>query len=374
MEVAGKTGSAQVVAKARLERSPNDAGDPAARLVRLLRAGRPPDDRDGGAGRARRQRRRGGGARGAADPRRVVRPHAGRRPRRPRSRPPPSRPGRRTDVAIGIDRRLVYNVDWVLLGASLLLALIGVSMVFSATHSGRTPDLYLKQLAAGGRRDRGARGDGLDRLPAARRPRDAALRRLGPGARLRAEVRAGDRGHAPLAADRRLPAAAVRAREDRGGDLRRQGLLRVPAGGARPARHRRAGRGRRPAGAPDREGAGPRHGRLPDAAAARGGLPGGAAHARGGRRGDRPGAGGRARLAVPQGLPEDAHLHVPRPVARPARRRLPEDPVADRGGLGRARGQGLHGGQPGPARLPARRGTPTSSSPCWRRRRASSAS
>jgi rod shape determining protein RodA len=49
-------------------------------------------------------------------------------------------------VAIGIDRRLGYNVDWVLLGASLLLSLIGVSMVFSATHSGRTPDLYLKQL------------------------------------------------------------------------------------------------------------------------------------------------------------------------------------------------------------------------------------
>jgi rod shape determining protein RodA len=49
-------------------------------------------------------------------------------------------------VAIGIDRRLVYNVDWVLLGSSLLLSLIGVSMVFSATHSGRTPDLYLKQL------------------------------------------------------------------------------------------------------------------------------------------------------------------------------------------------------------------------------------
>lgn len=49
-------------------------------------------------------------------------------------------------MAIGIDRRLVYNVDWVLLGASVLIALVGVSMVFSATHSGRTPDLYLKQL------------------------------------------------------------------------------------------------------------------------------------------------------------------------------------------------------------------------------------
>jgi rod shape determining protein RodA len=50
-------------------------------------------------------------------------------------------------VAGGIDRRLLYNVDWVLTGATLLLALVGVGMVYSATHSGRNPDLYLKQLA-----------------------------------------------------------------------------------------------------------------------------------------------------------------------------------------------------------------------------------
>ena len=49
-------------------------------------------------------------------------------------------------MLLGIDRRLVYNVDWVLLGASLLLALLGVSMIYSATHAGRTPELYLKQL------------------------------------------------------------------------------------------------------------------------------------------------------------------------------------------------------------------------------------
>jgi rod shape determining protein RodA len=53
-------------------------------------------------------------------------------------------------VAVGIDRRLVYNVDWVLVGTSLLLALGGVAMVFSATHSGRHPELYLKQLAFAG--------------------------------------------------------------------------------------------------------------------------------------------------------------------------------------------------------------------------------
>lgn len=49
-------------------------------------------------------------------------------------------------MAVGIDRRLVYNLDWVLVGTTLALALIGVVMVFSATHSGRNPDLYLKQL------------------------------------------------------------------------------------------------------------------------------------------------------------------------------------------------------------------------------------
>jgi rod shape determining protein RodA len=53
-------------------------------------------------------------------------------------------------MAVGIDRRFVYNVDWVLVGTSLLLALVGVAMVFSATHSGRNPDLYLKQLSLAG--------------------------------------------------------------------------------------------------------------------------------------------------------------------------------------------------------------------------------
>jgi len=47
----------------------------------------------------------------------------------------------------GIDRRLLYNLDWVLMGAALALALVGVAMVYSATHSGHHPDLYLKQLA-----------------------------------------------------------------------------------------------------------------------------------------------------------------------------------------------------------------------------------
>jgi rod shape determining protein RodA len=49
-------------------------------------------------------------------------------------------------VGAGIDRRLVYNVDWVLLGTTLVLSAVGVAMVYSATHAGQRPDLYLKQL------------------------------------------------------------------------------------------------------------------------------------------------------------------------------------------------------------------------------------
>ncbi len=47
----------------------------------------------------------------------------------------------------GIDRRLLYNVDWVLLASSLLLALVGVAMVYSSTHAGRLDDYFLRQLA-----------------------------------------------------------------------------------------------------------------------------------------------------------------------------------------------------------------------------------
>ena len=47
-----------------------------------------------------------------------------------------------------IDRRLLLNIDWVLLGAALLLAAIGVAMIASATHNGRFAGLYMKQLYA----------------------------------------------------------------------------------------------------------------------------------------------------------------------------------------------------------------------------------
>lgn len=47
----------------------------------------------------------------------------------------------------GIDRRLLYSVDWVLIGTALVLSLLGVGVIYSATHTGSSPDLYLKQLA-----------------------------------------------------------------------------------------------------------------------------------------------------------------------------------------------------------------------------------
>jgi rod shape determining protein RodA len=49
-------------------------------------------------------------------------------------------------VPAGIDRRLLYNVDWVLAGAGIVLALVGVAMVYSATHSSQSAELYLRQL------------------------------------------------------------------------------------------------------------------------------------------------------------------------------------------------------------------------------------
>jgi cell division protein FtsW (lipid II flippase) len=45
-----------------------------------------------------------------------------------------------------IDRRLVAGIDWVLLGTTLLLSLIGVATVYSATHVGKLSGLHVKQL------------------------------------------------------------------------------------------------------------------------------------------------------------------------------------------------------------------------------------
>jgi rod shape determining protein RodA len=48
---------------------------------------------------------------------------------------------------MAVDRRLLYNIDWLLLGSVLLLCLIGVATVLSATETGRFSGLHLKQLA-----------------------------------------------------------------------------------------------------------------------------------------------------------------------------------------------------------------------------------
>jgi rod shape determining protein RodA len=47
---------------------------------------------------------------------------------------------------VAIDRRLVANIDWVLLVAVVLLSAIGVTMIQSATMNGVSSRLYLKQL------------------------------------------------------------------------------------------------------------------------------------------------------------------------------------------------------------------------------------
>ena len=45
-----------------------------------------------------------------------------------------------------VDRRLLFNMDWVLLGATVLLCIIGVVTIHSATYTGQNADLYVKQL------------------------------------------------------------------------------------------------------------------------------------------------------------------------------------------------------------------------------------
>jgi rod shape determining protein RodA len=47
---------------------------------------------------------------------------------------------------VAVDRRLVFNIDWVMLGAVLLLSAIGVATILSATQTGRYSGLYAKQL------------------------------------------------------------------------------------------------------------------------------------------------------------------------------------------------------------------------------------
>ena len=109
--VCGKTGSAQVVSRSRLEKSPNalemqphgwflafaPADDPTIALAVLVEHGR------------------SGGESAAPVARQILAHYFGldrparRAPRRPT-------PRRRTDMLVGIDRRFLHNIDWVLAG------------------------------------------------------------------------------------------------------------------------------------------------------------------------------------------------------------------------------------------------------------------
>jgi rod shape determining protein RodA len=51
---------------------------------------------------------------------------------------------------ISVDRRLLYNVDWALVLAALLVTAIGVATIYSATHNSRFSGLYVKQMYAVG--------------------------------------------------------------------------------------------------------------------------------------------------------------------------------------------------------------------------------
>ena len=45
-----------------------------------------------------------------------------------------------------VDRRLLINIDWLLVGACLILSAIGVATILSATHTGRGLGLEIKQI------------------------------------------------------------------------------------------------------------------------------------------------------------------------------------------------------------------------------------
>jgi rod shape determining protein RodA len=49
---------------------------------------------------------------------------------------------------MAIDRRMLTGVDWPLVGASLVLSVIGVAMIASATQTGRFAGVHVKQLIA----------------------------------------------------------------------------------------------------------------------------------------------------------------------------------------------------------------------------------
>src|SRR5262249_49944223 len=55
-------------------------------------------------------------------------------------------PRPRSTEAMPTHRRLLFTIAWVVPLSALLLSAIAVFPIYSATHSGRSADLYLKQL------------------------------------------------------------------------------------------------------------------------------------------------------------------------------------------------------------------------------------
>ena len=168
MQVAGKTGTAQVVHLEHTEDLDDDEVPmrvPRPRLVRRLRAGRC-------AARSW-SRCSTSTADTAAAPRRRSCSACSRAGRRSTCRPR-RWPKLKTEAPMwGIDRRLVQNFDWTLFGLVFSLVAIGIVNLISSTHSSRG---HLRRGAPAAdlarHRLRGAGGHGRDRLPPLR-----ALRR-----------------------------------------------------------------------------------------------------------------------------------------------------------------------------------------------------
>ena len=342
---------------------PDHPRDQAPRLVRLLRPRGEAEDRPRRARGARGQRGRGGGPRGPRDPGRAT---SACRGAPPRARASPTPRPRWTDDGHRPPPPLQHR-----LGAAPERASssprIGVSTIYSATHSGRSGDLYLKQLYLIGL---GMAALLLALLVDYRRLADRALLfyvadRGRPG--LRAALRPAYRGHraagsssaASSSSRASSPSSWPRCswpRSSRSRGWRRLGLRDVLAPGAAVGllavliAARARPRAPRPAWS-----------RSFLAVAFLAGLRMKAVMAllvvgpRGGGLG----------LAVPcRTTRRSASTRFLDPSLDPQGRRLPEDPVPDRGGLGRASWARARSRAARPSSATSPRATPTSSSPC----------
>ena len=272
---------------------------------------------------------------------------------------------------MAVDRRLLLNIDWVLLGAVLLLAGIGVATIVSATQRdaprGPLPQAALcDRPGPGGAAGARARG----RLPAAGRPRAALLRRrpsaCSPTCCCSGPRIAGTQRWFCSGASRSSPPSSPSwwprcswPRSSRESQKESLGLLDVVVPGAAIGLLALL-----IAAEPD---LGTRL--LPRAALPDRRVPGRAAHARHPRAAGGAGARGRPGLAFALKDYQKSRIYsFLDPSLDPQGRRLPEDPVGDRGGLGRPAGQGLQARAARASSATCRRATPTSSSPCWPRR------